>query len=65
MQKSSEHNANTTETDESEARKTWVVPSTERRGSVAELVQACKISGGNDSSGKARAEGPACGPGQD
>ena len=63
MQKSSDHNVNTTETAQSETRKAWVPPSTERRGSVAELVQACKKSGGNDSSGKARVE-VGC-PGQD
>ena len=37
-----------------EDRKAWAIPTIERQGSVAELVQQTKISGGDDNSGARR-----------
>lgn len=40
--------------DGGDRRKAWTPPVSERRGSVADLVQQVKVSGGDDSSGGRR-----------
>ncbi len=45
----------------SDARKTWVAPESEHRGSVQELVQQTKVSGNVDAAGTRRVAPPGIG----